>query len=193
MDPYYNKIKKFNSKENYDNDVKSAKLLLQYCIDNSKKKKIFFIGTGLGGDIKIVNGIKNIEITGIEPRETFQDSAEKAYEKIGGKLLKMNLGQFSKTKKLSGIFIFIHSINHITKKELQEFQKSCVDCFFIIINPNPEIGKIVGKTDDTVISYLEMNDIKKLLKTKMIFDYFYFPIKIKKREIFLREAILLKN
>jgi hypothetical protein len=193
MDSYYEKIKKFNSKKNYEDDIKSAKLLLQYCIDNSKKKKVFFIGTGLGGDIKIIKGIKNIEIVGVEPRETFQDSAEKIYKKIGGKLLKMNLGQFLKIKKLSGIFIFIHSINHITKKELKELQKVCIDSYFIIINPNPEIGKVIGKTDDTVISYLEMNDIKKLLKTKMIFDYFYSPIQIKKREIFLREAILLKN
>jgi len=193
MDSYYEKIKKFNSKKNYEDDIKSAKLLLQYCIDNSKKKKVFFIGTGLGGDIKIVKGIKNIEVTGVEPRETFQDSAEKVYKKIGGKLLKMNLGQFSKTKKLSGIFMFIHSINHITKKELEQLQKACVNSYFIIINPNPEIEKVIGKTDDTVISYLKMNDIKKILKTTMIFDYFYSPIQIKKREIFLREIILLKN
>jgi hypothetical protein len=193
MNSYYKKVKKFNSKKNYEDDIKSAKLLLQYCIDNSKKKKVFFIGTGLGGDIKIVKGIKNIEVTGVEPRETFQDSAEKVYKKIGGKLLKMNLGQFSKTKKLSGIFMFIHSINHITKKELEQLQKACVNSYFIIINPNPEIEKVIGKTDDTVISYLKMNDIKKILKTTMIFDYFYSPIQIKKREIFLREIILLKN
>jgi len=193
MDPYYEKVKKFNLREDYEYDVKSANLLLNYCISNSNKKKIFFIGTGIGGDIKIVKGIKNMQIKGIEPRISFQSEAEKIYKKQGGKLLKMNLGEFANKKKISGIFLFIHSINHITIKEIQKFKKICKDSYIIIINPNPKIGKIVGKTDDTVISYLEMNDIEKLFKAKIIFDFFYHPIMLKRKRILLREAILLKT
>ena len=105
----------------------------------------------------------------------------------------MNLGEFANKKKISGIFLFIHSINHITIKEIQKFKKICKDSYIIIINPNPKIGKIVGKTDDTVISYLEMNDIEKLFKAKIIFDFFYHPIMLKRKRILLREAILLKT
>ena len=88
MDPYYEKVKKFNLRVDYEYDVKSANLLLNYCISNSNKKKIFFIGTGIGGDIKIVKGIKNMQIKGIEPRISFQSEAEKIYKKQGGKLLR---------------------------------------------------------------------------------------------------------
>jgi len=65
------------------------------------------------------------------------------------------------SNKLSGIFIFIHSINHIPKKQISLLQKSIKNSFIIIINPNPEIENIVGKTDSSVISYLNSKQIQK--------------------------------
>lgn len=194
MDPYYKKVEKFNSRIDYDEDVKYANLLLNYCISNSKKKNIFFIGTGLGGDIQIAKGLQNVKITGIEPRETFQEKSEKAYKKIGGKLLKMNLGEFAKiSNSLSGIFLFIHSINHIPKSQITAFQKSIKNSYIIVVNPNPEIERIVGKVDKTVISYLDSKRIQKLLDSEIIFDFFYNLVKIKGKDIFLREALVLKT
>jgi len=194
MDPYFEKLEKFNARIDYEHDVKYANLLLNYCISNSKKKNIFFIGTGLGGDLRIVKGLKNVKITGIQPRETFQKKCEKAYEKISGKLLKMNLGEFVKTSySLSGIFLFIHSINHIPKSQINAFQKSIKNSYIIVINPNPEIERIVGKVDKTVISYLDSKRIQKLLDSEIIFDFFYNLVKIKGKDIFLREALVLKT
>ena len=63
----------------------------------------------------------------------------------------------------------------------------------IIINPNPEIEKIVGKTDQTVISYLKAKEIETLLKSEIVFDFFYNKKKIKTKEIFLREIIIFKT
>jgi hypothetical protein len=194
LDLYYKKIEKFNSRTDYNEDIKHANLLLNYCILNSKKRNIFFIGTGLGGDIEIVRGLKNLEITGIEPRKSFQEEVEKVYKKINGKLLKMNLGEFTKTSKsLSGIFFFIHSINHIPKNQINLFQKAIKNSYIIIINPNPEIEKVVGKVDNTVISYLDSKIIQKSLNCKIIFDYFYNLVELRKKDIFLREAIVLKT
>jgi len=194
MDPYFEKLEKFNARIDYEHDVKYANLLLNYCISNSKKKNIFFIGTGLGGDLRIVKGLKNVKITGIQPRETVQKKSEKAYEKIGGKLLKMNLGEFAKiSNSLSGIFLFIHSINHIPKSQINAFQKSIKNSYIIVVNPNPEIERIVGKVDKTVISYLDSKKVQKLLDSEIIFDFFYNLVKVKGKDIFLRESLVLKT
>lgn len=194
MDPYYRKVKKFNASARYNEDVKYANLLLNYCLLNSKKKNIFFIGTGLGGDIQIIKGLKNVKIIGIEPRESFQEETEKAYKKIGGKLLKMNLGEFAKiSNSLSGIFLFIHSINHIPKNQINAFQIAIKNSYIIVVNPNPEIERIVGKVDKTVISYLDSKRIQKLLDSEIIFDFFYNLVKVKGKDIFLREALVLKT
>ena len=56
-----------------------------------------------------------------------------------------------------------------------------------------EIERIAGKTDKTVISYLNSKQIQKLLDSEIVFDIFYNYVKIKKKEICLREAILLKS
>jgi hypothetical protein len=192
-DYYIDKVKKFNEREDYDKDVEAAQLFLKYCLPLIQSKKIFVVGTGLGGDIKIIKDIKNFKITGIEPRQTFHDYSLREYKKIGGELLKMDLGEFVKTNKsLSGIFLFIHSINHIPKKQIELLKKSMKNSYIIILNPNPKIGKIVGKTDKTVISYLNSKQIQKLLNAKVIFDFFYNLVKIDEKEILLREAILLK-
>jgi len=194
MDNYINKVKKFNKRIDYTKDINTAQLFLKFCIPLIKSKKIFFIGTGLGGDSKIIKNIKNFEIIGIEPRQTFQEYASKEYEKIGAKLLKKNLGDFAKSsKKISGIFLFIHSINHISKSQILKFERIAKKSYIIIINPNPQIEKIVGKTDTTVISYLNSKQIQKLLDVEIIFDFFYNPIKIKNKNIFLREVIVLKK
>ena len=63
----------------------------------------------------------------------------------------------------------------------------------IIINPNPQIERVVGKTDNTVISYLNSKQIQKLLNAKIIFNFFYNSVKIKNENIFLREIIVLKK
>lgn len=194
LDDYIDKVKKFNNREDYLGDIKTAKFFLENYLSNIKSKKIYFIGTGLGGDSKIIEGIKNPKVIGIEPRDSFQEQATKAYNNFGGKLMKMDLGEFSKKKsKLSGIFLFIHSINHISKNQLRCFQKIIKNSFIIIINPNPQIEKIVGKTDQTVISYLNAKEIGTLLKSEIVFDFFYNKKKIKTKEIFLREIIILKT
>ncbi len=194
MDSYIDKVKKFNKKIDYTKDINTAHLLLKYCMPLVKSKKIFFIGTGLGGDSKIVKNIRDFEIIGIEPRQTFQEHAAKQYKKIGAKLYKKNLSDFSKTfKKLSGIFFFIHSINHISKNQILEFKKITKKSYIIIINPNPQIEKVVGKTDNTVISYLNSKQIQKLLDAEIVFDFFYNSVKIKNENIFLREVIVLKK
>lgn len=190
---YYEKVKTFNQREDYKHDVNIAKLLLTFCI--SFKHKIFIIGTGLGGDLKILNDFKDIKIVGIEPRPEFHFQVESTYKKFGGRILKMDLEQFvKKSKKMSGIFLFVHSINHIPENQIKLFAKYLQqNSFIVIINPNPQIGKIIGKTDKTVIAYLNSKRIQKLLNCDILFDFFYNPIKIKGNEVFLREAILLKT
>jgi len=191
---YYEKLKKFNNRKNYLIDTNTAKLFLSYCLTTSRHREIFIIGTGLGADYRIITDFKNLKVIGIEPRSSFQGIASKTYCKFGGKLLQMNLGEFVKiSKNLSGIFLFIHSINHIPKSQLDTFRKSIKKSYIIIVNPNPDIEKIVGKTDKTVISYLNSKRIKKILNCETVFDFFYNPVKIKKSEIFLREAIVLKT
>jgi hypothetical protein len=194
MDNYIDKVKKFNKKIDYTRDINTARLVLEYCIPLVKSKKIFFVGTGLGGDSKIVKNIRDFEIIGIEPRETFQEHATKQYNKIGAKLYKKNLGDFVKIfKKLSGIIFFIHSINHISKNQILAFEKITKKSYIIIINPNPQIERVVGKTDNTVISYLNSKQIQKLLNAEIIFNFFYNSVKIKNENIFLREIIVLKK
>lgn len=194
MDEYIEKVKKFNERGDYSKDIKASQVLLEYCSSLIRTKKIFIVGTGLGGDIKIIKKFKKFKITGIEPRLTFQEYSSEKYKRFGGKLLKMDLGEFVRiTKKISGIFLFIHSINHIPKKQIKSLQKSIRNSYIIIVNPNPQIEKIMGKTDNTVISYLSAKDIQKQLNCDIVCDFFYNLIKIKENEIFLREAILLKT
>jgi len=194
LDNYVDKVKKFNGKEDYLVDVKIAKFFLENYLSKIKSKKIYFIGTGLGADSKIIEDVKNSKIIGLEPRDSFQEQAVKVYKNFGGKLIKVNLGEFSKdNSKLSGIFLFIHSINHIPKNQLRSFQKIAKNSYIIIINPNPQIEKIVGKTDTTVISYLNAKEIEDILKSKIVFDLFYNKKKIRTKEIFLREVIILKT
>ncbi len=194
MDYYIDKVKDFNKRIDYAKDVNTARLFLEFYMPLIKSKKIFVIGTGLGGDSKIIKDVKNFKITGIEPRQTFQEHASREYKKIGAKLLKMNLGEFVKTSNsLSGIFLFIHSINHIPKSQINAFQKAIKNSYIIVVNPNPEIERIVGKVDKTIISYLDSKRIQKLLDSEIIFDFFYNLVKIKGIDIFLREALVLKT
>ena len=94
---------------------------------------------------------------------------------------------------LSGIFIFSHSINHITEDELKQFQKILKKSLIIIINPNPEFPKRFWWTDDTILDYLSGDDIAKLLNCELIFDFFYNLVDIKGKKIFVRNAVLLKT
>ena len=194
MDYYIDKVKDFNKRIDYAKDLNIARLFLEFYMPLIKSKKIFVIGAGLGGDSKIIKDVKNFKITGIEPRQTFQEYVSREYKKIGAKLLKINLGEFAKTSNsISGIFLFIHSINHIPKSQINAFQKTIKNSYIIIINPNPEIGRIVGKVDKTVVSYLNSKKIQKLLDSEIIFDFFYNLIKVKGKDIFLREALVLKT
>lgn len=195
MDKYIEKVQKFNQKNNYILDVETGKLLLQYCLP-AKQKKIFVIGTGLGEDVDIVLNFKNMKITGIEPRQSFQEFAEKKYSKYRFKLLKQDLGEFSLTnkQKIGGIFLFIHSLNHIPHAQIKEFEKILKkNSYILLINPNPMIEKIKGKTDKTAFHYLNSKKISNLLKSKIIFDFFYNPKPVRGQRIPIREAILLKK
>ncbi len=55
MDYYIDKVKEFNRREDYNKDVNAAQLFLEYCSSLTRSKRIFVVGTGLGGDIKIIN------------------------------------------------------------------------------------------------------------------------------------------
>jgi len=194
MDYYIDKVKDFNKRIDYAKDVNTARLFLEFYMPLIKSKKIFVIGAGLGGDSEIIKDVKNFKITGIEPRQTFQEHASREYKKIGAKLLKMNLGEFAKTSNsLSGIFLFIHSINHIPKNQINAFQKAIKNSYIIVVNPNPEIERIVGKVDKTVISYLDSKRVQEVLDSEIIFDFFYNLVKVKGKDIFLREALVLKT
>jgi len=191
---YYDKVNQFNKRKDYTRDIQVSQLFLDYCISNSKMKNIFFIGSGLGKDLSIIKHSKGLKITGIEPRSNFHKEAWKAYEKLNAKLLKMSLGEFvEKSKKLTGIFLFIHSLNHIPRNEIKRFTKSIKNSFIIIINPNPELEKLIGKTDITVISYLNSKNIEKILHCKILFDFYYNSVRLKGKQVFLREALLLKK
>ncbi len=50
IDNYIHKVKEFNQRKDYQKDVSTAKLFLEYCLTIKKLKNIYFIGTGLGGD-----------------------------------------------------------------------------------------------------------------------------------------------
>lgn len=194
MDTYFDKVQKFNKREDYRDDINIAKLLLKNCLESLKNREIFVIGTGLGGDSAILQDITDCKITGIEPRESFQEEVSKIYKKKNWKFIKCDLGEFVKlSESRSGIFLFIHSINHIPKKQIESLKKVIKKSFIIIINPNPEIEKIFGKTDNTVISYLNSKQIKKLFSSEIVFDLFYHQILIKNKNILLREAIVLKT
>jgi len=191
---YFNKVKKFNTRKDYQFDVDAASLFLEYCLSNKKLKELFIVGTGLGADIPMIKKLKTVQITGIEPRPIFYEKALKVYQKINGKLLNVTLGDFVKNShgSLHGIFLFMHTINHIPRIELKRLKERIKDSFVIIINPNPNIGKIVGKLDDSIISYLNVKQIHKIFNGKIIYDFFYHSIRLKDKDILLREAILLK-
>lgn len=191
---YFNKVKKFNTRKDYQLDVDTASLFLEYCLLNKKLKELFIVGTGLGVDVPMIKKLKTIQIIGIEPRPIFYERALKVYQKINGKLLNVTLGDFVKNShgSLHGIFLFMHTINHIPRIELKRLKERIKDSFIIIINPNPSIGKIVGKLDDSVISYLDVKQIHKIFNGKIIYDFFYHSIRLRDKDILLREAILLK-
>lgn len=190
---YYEKVKNFNKRSDYAFDIDAGRLLLHHALDD-KIKKITIIGTGLGKDAEIIKNIRNVKITGIEPREEFQKESQARYRKFGGTLHNMSLGEFVRgsKRKMSGVFLFVHSINHIPKKQLHAFARSLQkNSKVIVINPNPQIGRVVGKLDDTVVSYLDAHEIQKILKCRIAFDFFYHQVQLKGTDIFLREAILL--
>ncbi|PBO85638.1 MAG: hypothetical protein COA77_03420 [Thaumarchaeota archaeon] len=195
MDHYIEKVKKFNQKDNYHLDIETGKLLIKYCL-TSKQKIFYVIGTGLGEDIEIVKSFKNVKIIGIEPRITFQEFAEKKYSKFGFKLIKQDLGEFtsSYSHKIYGIFLFIHSLNHIPHAQIKSLEKIMKkDSYILVINPNPLIEQIKGKTDKTAFHYLNSKKISNLLKSEIIFDFFYNPKPVRGQRIPIREAILLKK
>ena len=192
---YYEKVKNWNLRVDYKKDIETISLLTNYCISKINSTDLYFVGTGLGADIdSIVKSKKLKSITGIEPLKNFFDIALPKYEKIGATLLNCSLAQLSqKNTDLSGIFIFSHSINHITEDELKQFQKILKKSLIVIINPNPEFPKRFWWTDDTILNYFSGNDIATLLNCELIFDFFYNLVDIKGEKIFVRNAVLLKT
>ena len=100
---------------------------------------IFIIGTGLGADLESLSKFTPLNsIVGIEPIPEFYKTALEKYEKFQAKLFNVNLKTFSlENNNLSGVFIFSHSINHISKEELLEFANSIKKSYIVISNPNP--------------------------------------------------------
>lgn len=192
---YYEKVKNWNLRVDYKKDIETISLLTNYCLSKVNSTDLYFIGTGLGADIdSIVKSQKFKSIIGIEPILNFYDNALPKYENIGAKLLNYSLGELSqKNTELSGIFIFSHSINHISKEELKQFQKILKKSYIIIINPNPEFPKRFWWTDETILDYFSCNDIANLLNCESIFDFFYNLVDIKDEKIFVRNAVLLKT
>lgn len=192
---YLIKIKKFNERSDYIYDINTVKLFLDYCFNIFPTKKIFVVGTGLGGDIKKINLSKDKKVIGIEPRIIFYNNAKKVYHELNGEIFNLSLGEWilKSKNKLTGIFLFIHSINHIPHNEIEIFKQSIKKSYILIIIPNPEIGKIMGKTDKTVYSYLNKIKLEKMLNSTAVYDFYYHPIMLKRKRIMLREAILLKT
>lgn len=159
------------------------------------KKTLYIIGTGLGEDIESAKNIKGLKIIGLEPRDTFQQIAAKKYTRYGHRLFKGDLEQFAKKyKNIRGVFLFMHSLNHIPHRQIREFEKNIKrNSYIVLVNPNPSIEKIKGKTDKTAIHYLNSKKIVKLLKSEIIFDFFYNPKPVKYQKIPIREALLLKK
>jgi hypothetical protein len=194
-DSYYKKVENWNLRIDYKKDIDTISLLTNYCLSKVISTNLYFIGTGLGADIdSIVESTKLKSIIGIEPLKDFFENALPKYQKIGATLLNCSLGQLSQNNtELSGIFIFSHSINHITKDELKQFQKILKKSLIIIINPNPEFPKRFWWTDDTILDYFSGNDVANLLNCESIFDFFYNLVDIKGETIFVRNAVLLKT
>ena len=194
MDHYIEKVKKFNEKDNYKLDIRVANMLIKNHVSN-KQKTLYIIGTGLGEDLEVAKNITGLRIIGLEPRPTFQEIAAKKYKKFGYQLLKEDLGQFVKSSKSTvGFFLFMHSFNHIPYRQIKALEKILKkDSYIIIINPNPMIEKIKGKTDKTAIRYLNSEKISKMLNSQIIFDFFYNPKPVKYQKIPIREALLLKK
>jgi hypothetical protein len=192
---YYEKVKNWNSRIDYKKDIDTISLLTNYCLSKVNSTDLYFIGTGLGADIdSIVKSIKLKSITGVEPLKNFFDSALAKYEKIGATLLNCSLGQLSQNNvELSGIFIFSHSINHITEDELKQFQKILKKSLIIIINPNPEFPKRFWWTDETILHYFSGDEISKLLNCEKVYDFFYNFVEIENKTIFVRNAVVLKT
>ena len=192
---YFEKVKNWNLRKDYQKDLDMISLLTNYCLSQDVSKDLHLIGTGLGSDIDSITKYKKLNsIVGIEPIKKFYENARPKYQQLGASILNFSLGEFaSKNKELSGIFVFSHSINHINNDELKKFKKILKKSFLIIINPNPEFPKRFGKSDDTVIYYLSSNEIARLLNCKIIFDFFYNLVDIKGETIFVRNAIVLQT
>lgn len=193
-DEYYQKVRNWNSRSDYLKDLDVIKLFTTYCSAN-EVTNVFLIGTGLGADVESIKNIPNVKsIVGIEPIKKFYNEASTKYNAIGAKLLNMTLGMFAASNnKLSGTFIFSHSINHIQKDELLSFKKTLKKSFIVVINPNPEFPKRFWWTDETILSYLSGDEIATILDCEKIFDLFYNLVEIKGQTIFVRNAILLKT
>lgn len=194
MDHYIEKVKKFNEKDNYKLDIRVANMLIKNHISD-KQKTLYIIGTGLGEDLEVASNIKNLKVIGLEPRPTFQEIAARKYSKFGYRLLKTDLGQFVKSSKsMVGVFLFMHSFNHIPYRQIRALEKILKkDSYIVVINPNPMIEKIKGKTDKTAIRYLNSEKISKMLDSKILFDFFYNPKPVRYQKIPIREALLLKK
>lgn len=192
---YFEKVKNWNLRKDYSNDLEVIKLLVQYCLNLSETKDVFIIGTGLGSDLESIKNIPNVKsITGIEPIASFYQEALERYNSSGAKVLNLDLKKFtSLNRELSGVFIFSHSINHIKKEELLEFKKAIKKSFIIISNPNPDFPKRFWWTDETILYYLSGDEIAEILDCEKIFDFFYNLVEIKGETIFVRNAIALKT
>ena len=192
---YFDKVNQWNQRSDYKNDLQVISLLTNYSLSNAVQKDIFIIGTGLGADLESLSKFSPLNsIVGIEPITEFYKTALEKYEKFQAKLFNVNLKTFSlENNNLSGVFIFSHSINHISKEELSEFAKSIKKSYIVISNPNPEFPKRFWWTDDTILHYLSGDEIANILNCEKIFDFFYNLVEINNETIFVRNAIVLKT
>ena len=119
---YFEKVKNWNLREDYQKDLDVISLLTNYCLSQNVNKDLYLIGTGLGSDIDSITKYKKLNsIIGIEPIEKFYENALPKYQQLGASLLNITLEELSsKNHELSGIFVFSHSINHINEAELRK-------------------------------------------------------------------------
>jgi len=163
MDEYINKVKEWNSRSWYKLNMEEGRMEFNDIL--ARRNRVYIIGTGLGADLQMLDEYTELDVIGIEPRESFQSIAQKKYDKRAQFLFKGSCGDFAAlNKNLEGIFIFNHSINHIPLEELKEFRKSIKNGHIMVFSPKP----VKVKGDDTIIEYRTVKDLERIFKVKAI-------------------------
>ena len=57
---YFEKVKNWNLREDYQKDLDVISLLTNYCLSQNVNKDLYLIGTGLGSDIDSITKYKKL-------------------------------------------------------------------------------------------------------------------------------------